>query len=86
MKNSQDHIIKAVMLIGEKLDIEKEVKLLLINTGLHSTIKEVIYRLFINNYNSYFEQNDAMYDAYELIRRYCKEITENGEVKFNEKQ
>ena len=85
MKNSQDQVIKAIMLIGKMLDIEKEVKLLLINIGLHSTMKEVIYRLFINDYNNYFEQNDAVFEAYELIRRYCKEITENGEVKFNEK-
>lgn len=82
MKESKAQVEKAVLTLGESLDMGRSVELLLKNIGLHSTIKEVVYKSFIDNRTDYFEENDDVYEAYQLIRRYSKEMCDKGEVIF----
>lgn len=85
MKESSKDVENAVILVGKSLKIdEMVVKLLLHNVGIYSTVKEIIYKAFVQNKMDYFEKDDNVYKSYQIIRRYCNEIDENGEIKFGE--
>jgi 5,10-methylene-tetrahydrofolate dehydrogenase/methenyl tetrahydrofolate cyclohydrolase len=83
MKESKKELEKAIIIVGESLGMEKATELLLKNVGLHSTIKELTYVMFVRNKQQYFEQDDAVFEAISLIRNYCEEMSKNGEVNFD---
>jgi hypothetical protein len=83
MKESNEQLDKAVVIVAESLGIGEAAKLLLINVGLHSTVKELTYQMFVQDKQQYFEKDDDVFEAISLIRKYCKEMSLNGEVNFN---
>jgi hypothetical protein len=84
MKESKKQVEKATVTVGESLNMKEATELLLINIGINSTIRELAYKMFVENKNNYFEKNDDVYQAVELIRKYAKEMSLNGEVKFEQ--
>ena len=83
MKQSKQEVESAVIRVGDSLDIGSSVRELLKNTGIHQTIKEVVYKAFVVNKMEYFETNEDTFEAYQIIRAFCKETAKNGEVVFN---
>lgn len=80
MKETKKEIENAIIVVGELLGIEEETKLLLTNIGVHSTIKELTYQMFLQNKQRFEDAN--FFEAISLIKEYCEEMSENGEVKF----
>jgi hypothetical protein len=60
-------------------------ELLLINVGMYSTIKELIYKMFVLDRQPYLEKDDRVFEAMTLIKKYCQEMGRNGEVIFSQK-
>lgn len=85
MKESKEKVEKAVIKIAENFNMEDAVTLLLLNIGLYSTIKEIVFRIFVENYNDYFEKDNDTFDAIQLVRKYCIEMSLYGEVNFDNK-
>lgn len=83
MKESKKEVEKAVIMIAESLNMKQAVELLLINVGLLSTIKEIIYKSFVDNKQDYFEKDDKVFASYQLVRKYCNEMSDEGEVNFD---
>jgi hypothetical protein len=85
MKESREQVEAAIILVGESLNMKTATELLLINVGIHSTIKELIYKMFVLDRQPYFEKDNRVFDAMTLIKKYCQEMGENGEVIFLQK-
>jgi hypothetical protein len=83
MKESQKQVRDAVLIMGKALDIEKITELLLSNVGMQTTIKELMYKAFLKNWHDYFEKDDKVFYATQLVREYCNEYEREGEVKFD---
>jgi 5,10-methylene-tetrahydrofolate dehydrogenase/methenyl tetrahydrofolate cyclohydrolase len=83
MKESKKELEKAIIAVGESLGMKKPIELLLINVGVHSTVKELTYQMFVQNKQQYFEKDDTVFEAISLIRKYCEEMSKNGEVNFD---
>lgn len=84
MKESKKQVEQAIMVVAKSLDIEEVVDLLLVNVGIYSTIRELVLKLFTENRQDYFERDDVVYEAIQLIRKYCQEASKNGEIVFSE--
>lgn len=85
MQESKEQVEGAVIAVGRDLGMEDAaVRVLLQNVGLHSTIKEVVYRAFVNDRINDYENRHFVYECYDLIKKYCKEMEEKGEVGFGE--
>lgn len=83
MNESKKQLEKAIITIAKSLGMETPTELLLVNVGLHSTIKELTYKMFVENHHQYFEKNNDVFEAISLIREYCQEMSKNGEVNFD---
>ena len=83
MKESQEELKNAIVTVGESLSMKRATELLLINVGVYSTVKELTYKMFVENKQQYFEKDDNVFEAISLIRKYCKEMGLNGEVIFD---
>jgi hypothetical protein len=85
MKESREQVEAAIILVGESLDMKTATELLLINVGMYSTIKELIYKMFVLDRQPYLEKDDRVFEAMTLIKKYCQEMGRNGEVIFSQK-
>jgi len=74
MKESKKELEKAIVIVGESLNMKEAAELLLINVGVHSTIRELTYKMFTENKQQYFEKDDNVFEAISLIRKYCQEM------------
>jgi hypothetical protein len=83
MKESKKELEKAIVIVGESLNMKEATELLLINVGIHSTIRELTYKMFTLNRQQYFEKDDKVFYSISLIRKYCEEMSKNGEVNFD---
>lgn len=83
MKESKKELEKAIVIVGESLNMKEATELLLINAGVHSTIRELTFKMFTLNRQQYFEKDDKVFDSISLIRKYCEEMSKNGEVNFD---
>lgn len=83
MKESKEQVERAVITIGESLGLGDNIKAILDINGLYTTIREVIYLSFVANKIEYFEEDNYVYNSYQLIRKYCKEMKMNGQVDFD---
>lgn len=83
MKESKKQLEKAIVTVGESLNMKEATELLLVNVGVYSTVKELTYKMFVENRQQYFEKNDNVFEAISLIRTYCQEMSKNGEVNFD---
>jgi hypothetical protein len=82
MNHSKKEVENAVIIVAESLNIKDGVEYILRNVGIHSTIKEVVYKLFLDNKQDYFEKNDLIFDSIQILRNYAKEMSLNGQVVF----
>jgi hypothetical protein len=85
MKESQEEVRRAVLTFAKRLNMRDSAELLLKNIGVHSTIKELVFKAFLDNYDEYFEDNDNINDSIQIIRKYCREIVDRGFTVFDEK-
>lgn len=83
MKESKKQLERAILIVGESLNMKETAELLLINVGVYSTIKELTYKMFVENRQQYFEKDDNVFESISLIRKYCREMSKNGEVNFD---
>lgn len=83
MKESKKELEKAIVIVGESLNMKEATEILLINVGVHSAIRELTYKMFTLNRQQYFEKDDKVFDSISLIRKYCEEMSKNGEVNFD---
>lgn len=82
MKCTQKEIENAIIIIAESLGLKENINYLLKNEGIHTTIRELIYIMFVQHKEQYFEKDDDVFNSITLIREYCKELKENGFVSF----
>jgi len=82
MKESLDKVKESALIFGKHLQLEEETLILIKNIGLHSTVKELVFRSFIKNIHDYFIEDNTVYQAVQILRKYCDEMSSNGEVKF----
>jgi len=83
MKESKKELEKAIIEVGKSLNMGRATELLLTNVGVHSTVKELTYQMFVQNKQQYFEKDDNVFEGISLIRTYCQEMAKNGEVNFD---
>lgn len=83
MRQSIKELENAIVVVGTSLNMGEATKLLLVKAGHYSTIRELLFKLFTENRQDYFEKDDNVYQAIQLIRTYCQEMSKNGEVKFD---
>lgn len=83
MKESKKELKNAIIIVGESLNMKEATEILLTNVGVHSTIRELTYKMFTLNRQQYFEKDDKVFDSISLIRKYCEEMSANGEVNFD---
>jgi len=83
MIESKNQLEKAIVIVGESLNIKDATEELLINVGVYSTIRELIFKMFVLNKQDYFEKDDTVFKSIQLIRLYCLEMSKNGEVNFD---
>ena len=84
MKESKRELEKAIIKLGEAINIkENTTRIMLRDLGIYTTIREFTFLVFTNNYNDYFEKDNETFESVQLIRKYCKEMNENGEVNFD---
>lgn len=83
MRESQKELENAVIVVGKSLGLEQSTEALLKSAGMYSTVRELIYLMFVKNKQQYFEKDDAVFEAITLIRAYCIEMHTNGEVNFD---
>ena len=83
MKESKKELEKAIVIVGESLNMKEAAELLLVNVGVYSTIRELTYKMFTENKQQYFEKDDNVFSSISLIRKYCEEMSKNGEVNFD---
>lgn len=81
MDASFKQVKMAAILIGGLFDSPTELKIQLF--GLFETVKDLTYQIFTNNYNTYLEKDKDRQAAVDLLREYCVEMKESGEVKFD---
>ncbi len=86
MKHSSEDLKKACLIVGESIGIEKQIPLLLHNVGLYSTIQRIVFTMFVKDKQQYLETDDNVYNAIQMIKEYCNEMTLNGEVIFDFKK
>ncbi len=84
MRESSEKVKNSALIFGNYLNIEEATILLIKNVGLHSAIKELIYIAFTKNIIDYFMDDDVVYKAVQILRKYCIEMSLNGEVIFDE--
>lgn len=60
---------KAITTIGESLGMKRVIELLLSNVGLHSTIKELTYQMFVQNKQQYFESISLIREYYQKMAK-----------------
>jgi hypothetical protein len=83
MKITKEKYKESILILAKKYDLEKTYNLLIEeNVSLPELTKYIIYDLFINEYNSYFEIEDVRYESWRNILDYTKELQENGFVNF----
>jgi hypothetical protein len=82
MKESKYELKQAILIVGESLDILEATEALLKSAGINTTVRELIYRMFVKDRQQYFETDDKVFAAIGLIRTYCKEMAATGEVNF----
>jgi hypothetical protein len=83
MKYSKKLLEDSILIVGGSLNMEYATSLLLENIGIYSTVKELTYKMFVEDKQQYFEKDDKVFKSISLIREYCKEMSLNGEVKFD---
>lgn len=83
MRESKEDIENAILLLAEFLDQKDVYKALLLYSGRISTLKELVFSLFVNGYNNYFQKDDNLFNAFELLKRYAVELI-TGAVAFDE--
>lgn len=83
MKQSKQELEQAIIKVGESLNMKEATVLLLNNVGIHSTIRELTFKMFTLDKQPYFEQDDDIFNSITLIREYCIEMLKNGEVSFS---
>lgn len=83
MQESQNQLKAAIIIVGESLNMKEATELYLHNVGVYSTIRELTYKMFIEDKQQYFEADDRVFEAVSLIRKYCREMSKNGEVNFD---
>lgn len=82
MKETKKQLEDAIVIVADSLNMKDAVELLLINVGIYSTVKELVFKMFVEDKQSYFEKDDNVFEAISLIRKYCQEMSRDGEVNF----
>ena len=83
MNTTQEQVKNATIIVGMSVGMTNElVNILINNNGLYETIKHITVELFILNRQQYFERNEDVYDATNLIREYLREMKSNECVIF----
>lgn len=84
MNITKEELVKSIIVVSEYLNIRDNVKLMLHHQGIDTTIKELIYYVFINDLVDKFEDCADFEISLQIIKQYCLELKANGEVVFTE--
>lgn len=81
MNISADELKNAIHIYADTIGLSETVDLLIVNVGIASTIKELIYYAFVKGYDVTTINGDAL-TALGIIGNYCSELMKNGFVEF----
>lgn len=85
MKITKEKYKESILILAKKYDLEKTYNVFIEeNITLPELTKYIIYDLFVNSYNSYFETEDERYESWKNVLDYTKELKNNGFVNFKE--
>lgn len=71
-----------VLLVRTNITEETFLGLMLYSNRLPEIVKTISYELFLKHYNDYFERDNQIFEAYQLMLEYAKELQKNWAVKF----
>jgi hypothetical protein len=77
-------VINSILLLARKYDLEENYKYIIEHEKgeIQNVIQMISYIMFLNNYHSYFEKDNELFKAYEMIRTYGVELKKEGFVRF----
>lgn len=82
MKHTQDELKTAILSIAKEFCQEESIKALIdSNIGMPKMTEIIIYKMFLNKFNSYF-CSDSLFENYKIILEYVEELNEKGFVEF----
>lgn len=82
MKVTKGKVQESVLYFAKQYGFEDNYKALFSNyNGLDSTVKMIIYEMFLNGFNSY-HCSDEDYVQYRILLEYCTELRKVGWVDF----
>lgn len=84
MKESEDQLNDAILIVAASLGYRKQFITLLRVGDINRTIKSLIYYVFVMNKFNHNEDDVNVFQAIELIWKYVNEFEANMSVKFNE--
>jgi hypothetical protein len=83
MTITKEQFLSNILLLAKKVNQEENFKNLM-NTypGLPKIIEMLVYMLFLNDYENYIEKDNNIFNAYNSVKEYSKELNKNGFVIF----
>lgn len=82
VKFTQKELISALQIVGNHIGLGESIIPMIEGCGLNTTVQKIVYKMFVRDVNSYFVTDDVLYDSIMLIKKYCIEIDEKGEINF----
>ena len=71
-------------MVGNFLNIgDTTITILLRDMGMYTTVRELIFKMFVGDKQQYFIENNEVFKCVSILREYCKEMSNNGEVNFD---
>jgi hypothetical protein len=82
MKITVEEFKVNLTIISRRLGLETNYKSLIESNSLPEMVKLLIYDMFVQGVNSYFEEDDQVFRSIQNIKEYCNELKTNGFVVF----
>ena len=83
MKISKEEFRKNILLLADQINLKTSYEEMLNSYfGIPKVCQDLIYDLFVNDYNNSNHLSDDGFEAYYHLKNYCKELKEKGFVEF----
>lgn len=80
MKSSREDVINSAMFFAKQFGLEENYNARMTYTYfLPELIKDIVYELFVNDFNPYFDEG---FENYKILHEYAIELRKNGFVEF----
>lgn len=86
MKSTQADLKASILLLAGTISgsHQRGYEVQLEQDSLPSVVKNLVYDLFVKGFNSYFEKDDDVFEAWTRVHEYTRELSAKGYVSFGE--